>query len=291
MPLEFDDQQQRYRIPGTYYLPPTNFTAEEALAVLVLCQELGDSRRLPFYGPARTAALKLESSLPARLREHLKDVTGAIRIELQPQNTLDGKENVYAALLAATTSQRSIRIRYDSLSEQDHISTLLSPYRLLFSRHSWYVIGRSSLHREVRTFNVGRILEIEPVDGSFKPPRAFSLEKYLGNAWHLIPEPGPDQQVVVRFQKLVARNVAEVAWHKTQQTEFLPDGSLEFRVTVSGLNEISWWILGYADQAQVISPPQLIDLVRRRAQGLLSQYAEGPLPSKGKGKAKPDRDA
>ena len=38
-------------------------------------------------------------------------------------------------------------------------------------------------------------------------PRGFSIERYLRNAWHLIPEPGADQEVVVRFQPLVARNV------------------------------------------------------------------------------------
>ena len=51
--------------------------------------------------------------------------------------------------------------------------------------------------------------------------------KHLGNAWRLIPEPGPDWEVCVRFSPLVAKNVAEITWHKTQQTSFNPDGSLD----------------------------------------------------------------
>ena len=39
VPLSFDEQQQRYHVCGTYYLPPTNFTPEEALSLIVLCQE------------------------------------------------------------------------------------------------------------------------------------------------------------------------------------------------------------------------------------------------------------
>jgi hypothetical protein len=31
---------------------------------------------------------------------------------------------------------------------------------------------------------------------------------------------------------------------KIHRVEFRDDGSLDFRATVSGLNEISWWILG-----------------------------------------------
>src|SRR6476646_1792563 len=77
VPLLFDDEQCVYRIPGTYFLPPTNFTTDEALAVMVLCYELGRDNRLPFYEAAQSAALKLESSLPTRVREILRESTSA----------------------------------------------------------------------------------------------------------------------------------------------------------------------------------------------------------------------
>jgi len=146
------------------------------------------------------------------------------------------------------------------------------PLSPLFSRHSWYVIGRSSLHREVRTFNVGRIQSLQLVNESFHLPRAFSIERYLRNAWHLIPEAGPDLDVVVRFSPLVARNVAEVVWHKTQRVAHREDGAIDFQVRVSGLNEISWWILGYGDQAEVLQPAALRQLIAKRAGRLVEMY-------------------
>jgi predicted DNA-binding transcriptional regulator YafY len=272
VPLMFDDQQQRYRIPGTYFLPPTNFTPEEALALIVLCHELGNGSGLPFFGPARTAAVKLESTLPSRLRERLRSVADAVQISPPQRNPLEGKQSIYEQLLEAIGHRRSVRIRYDSLTEWKEICTRVNPYRLLFSRRSWYVIGRSSLHRGTRTFNVGRIRELVPLGDSYRIPRGFSIDRYLGNAWHLIPEPGSDSQVVIRFSKMVAQNVAEVAWHKTQQLTVHDDGTLDFRVTVSGLNEISWWVLGYGDQAEVLEPPQFRRLVAERAARMARSY-------------------
>jgi proteasome accessory factor B len=272
VPLLFDEEQGAYRIPGTYYLPPTNFTAEEALAIVVLCYELGSPKRLPFYQAAQSAALKLESSLPDRVRDELREATSAVHIKMQPANPLEGQQPVYRRLLTAITMRQSVRIEYDSFSDGGPIRLKLCPYRLLFSRRSWYVIGRSSLHREVRTFNVGRILNMTPLDERFQIPRAFSIVSYLGNAWHLIPEPGPDQDVVVRFSPMVARNVAEVLWHKTQRLVNLSDGTLEFHVRVSGLQEISWWILGYGDQAEVLKPARLRQLIAQRAQRLVELY-------------------
>ena len=275
MPLEFDEQQQRYHVPGNYYLPPTNFTPEEALALIVLCHELGDGSGLPFFGPARSAAVKLESTLPGRLREQLRSVADAVRIRPTPANALLGQQPIYEQLLEAISSRRSVRIRYKSLTEREEICTRLNPYRLLFSRRSWYVIGRSSLHRSTRTFNVGRVLRLELLDDHYEIPRGFSIERYLRKAWHLIPEPGRDREVLIRFSKMVAQNVAEVAWHKTQQLQFNEDGTLDFRVTVSGLNEISWWILGYGDQAEVLKPAKLRRLVAQRVERTAELYRIG----------------
>jgi proteasome accessory factor B len=78
--------------------------------------------------------------------------------------------------------------------------------------------------------------------------------------------------VVIRFEKTVARNVAEVRWHRTQRSKFLDDGRLEYCVTVSGLHEISWWVLGYGDQAEVLEPPELRRLVADRASRLADRY-------------------
>jgi predicted DNA-binding transcriptional regulator YafY len=273
IPLAFDQQQQHYRIPGACLLPPTNFTSEEALSLVVLCHELGNGSSLPFLGPARSAAIKLESSLPTRLREQLHDVVSTIRIHAPPTNPLEGCKPIYEQLLDAIVHRRDVRIRYESLQEQKEIVTRLSPYRVFFSRRSWYVVGRSSLHRAKRTFHLGRILSATTLDDRFQMPRGFSIDRYLGNAWHMIPEKGRDSDVVVRFSQLVARNVAEVNWHKTQRLEWRDDGSLDFHVTVSGLNEISWWILGYGDQAEVMQPPELRQRIADRARRMAAIYA------------------
>lgn len=272
VPLEYDHDEERYSISTSFFLPPTNFTAAEALALVALAAELGQESRLPFYEAAHSAALKLESSLPLPLRQELRTLRQAIQIRPGRVSRLDGKHPFYQQLVDAIVARRAVRILYDSFAERDVVQTELSPYQLLFSRHSWYVIGRSSLHDEIRTFNLSRIISLKPIDVRYVIPRGFRLERYLGNAWQIIPGSGRDHHVAVRFKPLVARNVAEVVWHKTQQLKFLADGSLEFRVRVSGLSEISWWILGYGDQAEVLQPYRLRRLIAQRAENMAHMY-------------------
>jgi predicted DNA-binding transcriptional regulator YafY len=272
VPLKYDEEFQVYHLADTDFLPPTKFSAAEALAVLVLCHELGDVRKMPFLAPAHTAALKIESSLPAALRKQLHDQANALQIRLNHISPIADKSPVYKQLLDVIPQRRCVRIDYDSLFDRSVIHTRLSPYRLVFSGHSWYVIGRSSLHRSVRTFNLKRICGLEPTDDAYEIPRNFSLDRYLGNAWHLIPESGPDQAIQVHFSKKVARNVSEVNWHKTEGIEWNDDGTLVFSAKVKGLSEVSWWILGYGDQAEVVKPTALRKMIATHAEQMLRKY-------------------
>ena len=136
------------------------------------------------------------------------------------------------------------------------IETDVSPYRLLFMGRAWYLIGLSSLHGEVRTLKLDRLVSAEVLDEPIEPDPEFDLDAHLGGAWQMIPE-GQTYHVRLRFLPKVAGNVEEIAWHKTQRFTVLPDGSCLFEADVDGLGEITWWILGYGDQVVVEDPPEL----------------------------------
>jgi hypothetical protein len=68
VPILFDEEFQAYHLDGSYLLPPTNFSASEALAVLVVCSEVGSHRQMPFLAPAHSAA-RSGTSRPTRCRE------------------------------------------------------------------------------------------------------------------------------------------------------------------------------------------------------------------------------
>lgn len=272
VPLQFDKASSRYSIASDYFLRPTNFSSAEALAIVALTNELGGGSDVPFFGAARSAALKIQGALTAPMRRDVQSLARCINIRLNPLDRLEGAEAVYNQLVESLAQQRIAKIKYRSLTEWEEIETKIRPYQLLFNRHTWYVIGRSSLHGGPRTFNIGRIAAIELLPSKYARPRGFSVERYLGNAWNIMPSPGPDENVVVRFTAMVANNVAEVSWHKTQRLEWFDDGSLDFHVRVSGLSEIVWWILGYGDQAEVIRPAKLRKLVAQRAKNLSQVY-------------------
>jgi len=169
---------------------------------------------------------------------------------------MDSLDKVFAALQTAVRKKRKVRLIYDSLHDKKQIDLILHPYHLMYNNRAWYIVGYSELHGQTRTFKLNRIKQLQTTDKCFIMENKFDINEYLGNAWSMIPQ-GRLYNIRLKFSKMVAKNVSEVRWHKTQQTKFNPDGTVEMSFRVDGLSEISWWILGYGDQVEVLAPAAL----------------------------------
>lgn len=272
MNIIYDDASQNYVFLDQRSLVTSPLNPDELLSIIVILQAVTDGQSgLPLQHTAQRAVLKLASQLPYGLQADLGALAQSVTLKLDTRHPYESGQEYYQVILQAIRESRSVRIEYESVHEQSDIQTLLSPYRLFFNRHSWYLMGRSSVHREVRTFHLGRFREAELTDKSFSIPERFSLERQLGYAWNLI-RGEKRYSVIVHFSPKVAPNVASVQWHCTQQLSPLPDGGLEFRAEVDGLNEILWWVLGYGAEAKVIEPVEFVDQVRDHAKKMLDQY-------------------
>lgn len=244
-------------------LPGIEFTASEARALLLVAGRTERDRPLPGLPGLSQAAKKLAESLPPSSVEAVTP-GGGISVEWPAPSQPARAGAFFPIFEAALRDRREVRASYDSVYEGQQLDLTLRPYHLMFHSRAWYVIAWSSLHDAVRTFHLGRVLTVWPAESTYEIPADFSPESHLGNAWRLIPG-GPDLEVGVRFSPQVARSVADVLWHKTQRLAWHDDGSLLFEATVSGLGEIVSWLLGYGEQAEVLSPPELRTKMRDAA--------------------------
>jgi len=150
------------------------------------------------------------------------------------------------------------------------ISLLRSTNQALSANQLAAQLDISGPHDEVRMFKLARIVELEPTEEDFAP-FAFSIEVYMDDAWGIIPG-DRKYDVAINFAKRVTSNVTEVQWPRTQPTMVDPDGSRPLRFRVNGLQEIKWWVLGYADQAVVCEPAELREAVQDLAERTALNY-------------------
>lgn len=270
VPYHFDKKACCYAIDPKFFLHVPNLNTQEALGLLLLVYKARNHIHFPFKDSVLRAALKIENNLPNEVRRYCNAALRNISVKADPRERLDLLDQTFAQLLKALLRKQIVNIRYYSPFERKNIVTNLSPYHLTYNDHTWYVLGRSSLHKGVRAFKLNQIKTLNILAKCFTKDKKFDISEHLGRAWSMIPE-GRLYNVKLRFLPEVAHSVAEVQWHSTQTVTFQGDGSAIIEFRVDGLNEIIWWILSYGDQVQVLAPGVLQQRVIKIARNTVKQ--------------------
>ncbi len=267
----FDSETECYRLDHSYYLQPLELTLSEALSLLLLTRKFVDDRLIPSAQSAVTAGMKIEAVLPADIRNHCGLMLEGVELGRFQVSDIDSASDVLFRMMEAIAGSQKVEMHYESFFEKREITTILHPFRVFFGNRGWYVVGHSQAHDETRMFKLERIVRYDVLSETFTAPRDFKLEDYFGNAWNMV-RGDRRHHVEVHFSKKVGGNVEEVFWHATQRTRMRSDGVLIFEVDVDGLDEISWWILGYGDQAIVTEPDELRHMVMSHARNMVHLY-------------------
>ncbi|HRX85067.1 MAG TPA: YafY family protein [Phycisphaerae bacterium] len=273
VPYGYDKKSQRYSIAPDYFLAPINLTVEEAYGLMLSLRKLTVERVHPAYAQATEAAMKIEASLPARVRQRCAAVVDRIAVRPAPMCDVEAIRSEIDTIQRAMEQQHKLVVRYDAYTQNGDADRIIHPYSVAFIHNGWYLVGYCEKRRAVDLFKIDRIerLVIQPV--RFAPQRHFDLDEYLGNAWR-IARGNQRYHVKIRFAPEVADGVDEVIWHKTQRTQSLADGGLLFEADVDGLGEIASWVLGYGELAEVQAPDELRAMVRERAARTAALYAQ-----------------
>lgn len=252
-----------YRISRAFYLPPVSLTILETLALLLLGKSAAAQRGRPMVTEAISAINKLTSTVPEPVREACNEMMENVSIVPAAGAVASQEDLLYASLHRCIDERRVCRIEYNSrqVGEPSPITFQVHAYALHFASRAWYVMGWTDRHREVRTLKLTRIMHLEMLNARFDKPARFSVAEKIGKAWQLIPE-GKTYNIELLFSPQVAVNVMEVQWHASQEAKLMADGRCRMRLTVDGINEIAWWLCGYADQVQIKKPKVLRQRVR-----------------------------
>jgi proteasome accessory factor B len=283
IPYFFDKDSGGYRVRRDFFMPPIQLTLEESLALTSLAEQIGGNEQVPLTNAAQKAITKVRSVLPPAIRTELEQIEDHVAIKLAAASPPEAARDVHQTIRIALARRVALRCKYDSVGSGKRAGPqfLFHPYTLFFSQRAWYVIGHHDHHKEIRCLKLNRFTQASLTDIPYEIPRKFSLEKHLGNAWRMIR--GKDRhKVELWFDASFAETVSDTHWHRTQEVEWHDDGSITFRCTVDGLDEIVWWVLSMGPHCVVRKPPALARRVSQLAARIVQNYApSSPIPATG----------
>jgi proteasome accessory factor B len=208
---------------------------------------LTDEERAALWLAAQAVRLGGQPSGPEAIFK-LGGVPGAIGGEPLAAN-LGDEVGLLGDLFSAVVDHRIVDFTYRQAARA------FMPYGLVHRRGHWYLVG-ALVSGDIRAFRVDRItdLSVRETTGAFRRPADFDVERSIPDApWEAGPE---DMTVEVVFD-------AEVAWWARREmganTEVVeePGGSIRARLPVAHPDAFIGWLLGFVDQAELVSPPEM----------------------------------
>jgi proteasome accessory factor B len=267
LPLAYDFVHK-----GFYYteevsnFPTLQITEGELFALLVAEKALQQYRGTTFERPLISAFKKMAASLPDTVSLNLSewDQTISFRTRAEPILNLE----IFDQLAKAVAQRKQLALTYRKPGQRETEVRIVDPYHLSNINGEWFLFAWCHLRQDIRTFAPARIKDMAETGKTFLRPAKFSLDKRLQNSFGV--RSGNEQfNIVVRFNEIVADYIREKKWHESQKLKELKDGGVELRMKLSSLAEVERWVMSWAGNAVVISPPQLAKAVKNAAQRIL----------------------
>jgi predicted DNA-binding transcriptional regulator YafY len=256
-----------YGIMDSYYLRPVHLTVDEATGVYIGSQLALRQTDASLRPDLHSAMLKIEAVLPNETRTQLGRLKESIHLDMGRHGQGNGETKFLAPLSRAILDHQLLKLRYRAFYNDQVTEREVEPQWLLYYGAHWHLIGYCRLREDLRDFRTDRIQGLEPLDVRVSPRPELSLHEFLRkhDRYRDVSE------VIVRFSKRAARYARE--WfHWLSFTEEDCGEYVLMTLLVENPEWMSWWLLSFGAEAEVISPVRLRSQVREAAQRVLDLY-------------------
>lgn len=270
LPIAYDASRHGYAYTEEVKAFPTMQITEGELVALVVAEKaLQQYRGTSFEKPLLSAIRKMEQSLPDTISVDLADVDQTISFRTRAEPILDLQ--VFDTLAKAAAHRQQLEITYRKPGQRQAECRVIDPYHLANINGEWFLFAHDHLRLDLRTFVPARIQAIKRTGKTFPRPQKFSLEKRLRGSFGVRSGQG-DYHVVLRFNARAADYVREKKWHESQQLRDLRDGGVELSLHLSGLEEVTRWVLNWGGDAWVVKPRELAKAVVAGARAIVNMH-------------------
>lgn len=280
LPLEYSDASHGYYYSGPVSdFPFLQTTAADLVGLLLARNALGPMKGSALESSLRAGFQKLLAGMSDRITIPWSEVDQAFSVKSAGMTERDAF--LFERLARAVLESRELHFEYRKLADERPAKRKVQPYHLAEIDGGWYLIGHDLDRGARRTFAVQRMRSVHLTGKRFVRSRDFRLEDHFAGSfgvWAGEDRGAARYRVKIRFRGFAARVVAERRWHPSQEIAIVePGGSvIDLTLTLSALEDIARWILGFGAQAEALEPAELRDRIAAELRAASARYDGNP---------------
>jgi predicted DNA-binding transcriptional regulator YafY len=160
---------------------------------------------------------------------------------------------VYAALL----KERCFKAHYQP-REAAETTYEVNPLGLVLRDAVTYLVCTLWNYQDVLQLALHRMQYAEILDKPASRPADFDLDAYIAAGHFASPYSGEMVRLEVLFEADAAYHLRETRLSEDQELTDQPDGRVLVKATVRDTGELRWWLLGFEEAVEVLSPEGLL---------------------------------
>lgn len=248
---------QGYSLVDGFKLPPLMFTTEEAISFLMAEKLISHQTDGDTYDVFRSGMDKIRAVLKTTEKDILHTVDQYIHISESQATPPPVTANVLQPLLRSLMKKKQVVIEYKAGYNYETTCRTIEPQGIFFMSNLWYVLAWCKLRKDYRTFHLGRVRNITPSDNDFDQEHP-TLEKLVKAIYYS----DNDFEIKLRVHRDAARD-KEVSKYRFGLYEEIADGDYFIqKYQTWSLEKFGRWYLSFADQAEILEPAELKEVVR-----------------------------
>jgi predicted DNA-binding transcriptional regulator YafY len=163
---------------------------------------------------------------------------------------------------SSPTGRAAVRFRFRSASKGTVSEREVEPYGVLGRSGKFYLIGYDRGRKAWRFFAIHRFTSKPVKAGTCVKERVVPETYRSGDVIGFIKKDNKQLDITVELAANVAPSVTSQEWQASQRVETLADGRAQITFSVSDIDEVVRWALGFGAAARVIAPPEAVERAR-----------------------------
>jgi proteasome accessory factor C len=268
--------------PENYYLPAVEFTDGE-LAALGTALSLLEGR-FAYAEPLRLALQQVSWGRPS---PHSPAEQSSVEVSVTA--AAGGREisQRLSKIETAISRRKTIEFTYYTMERDDEEKRKVDPYHLVYRSGQFYLIGHSHEREAVRVFRLsrirGKVSYASKAEHDFPPPEEFDRRDYAQRGDWQMGEIRGRATIFIRdrIAWLVKRDFGshgEV--RKPTAADNAPGRGVIFETDYASARQLVSWVLGWKENATVLSPPEVVEEAEERLRLLRERHNGGLRPAK-----------
>lgn len=258
-------------------LTELTFEYDELLSLYLGRRLLEPFAGTPLFEGIHSLFRKLEQRLFRESRSVLQELSDGFHQTKIGISDYSDRGQLITTVLEAVRNRFVLRLLYQKNAAPQPSAYLLHPYSLVHHHGALYLIAFSEAAVAMRHFKLDRVHSAELLERRFEPAAEFDPEEYLEQGFGIFSPSGRTCLVRIHFAAQVAATVAESRWHRSQEIEKHPDGSLTLQLKLRNLEEVKSWVQSFGPLARVLEPEELADAIVRDLAAALQAYTRNAM--------------